>query len=159
MAMEVSSVHEPWSDDELLARLAEAQAEAETVPRDFIEAGKAAYAWRNIDAELAELVYDSALEAHSGATVRAEQAHLRALTFTSSALTIEIEVTGEALLGQVIPLQAGEVEVITPAGSTQVELIDDVGCFTIRPVPVGGSFRLRCRTASGSVISTDWLNV
>lgn len=151
-------MHRPSSDDELLAWLAEAQAEAESVPRDFIEAGQAAYSWRNIDAELAELVYDSALEAHSGAPVRTEQAHLRALTFASSALTVEIEITGEALLGQVMPHQAGEVEVVTRAGSTQVEPIDDVGCFTIRPVPAG-SFRMHCRTASGSVISTDWLSV
>jgi hypothetical protein len=158
MKVEVSLVPRQWSDDELLAQLAEAQAAAESVPRDFIEAGKAAYAWRNIDAELAELVYDSALEAHAGAAVRAEQAHLRAFTFTSSALTIEIEVTDKALLGQLVPLQAGEVEVVTPTGSTRVEPIDDVGCFTIRPVPVG-SFRLHCRTASGAVISTGWLNL
>ena len=147
-----------WSDDELLAQLAEAQAVAESVPREFIQAGKAAYAWRNIDAELAELVYDSALEAHAGASVRAEQAHLRAFTFTSSALTIEIEVTDKAMLGQVVPVQAGEVEVLTPAGSAQVEPIDDVGCFTVRPVPVG-SFRLNCRTDGGTVISTGWLSL
>lgn len=147
----------PWNDDELLAWLAEAQAAAENVPRDFIEAGKAAYAWRNIDAELAELVYDSAVDAHADATVRTEQAHLRAFTFTSSALTIEIEVTDEALLGQIVPLQGGEVEVVTSAGSIQVEHIDDVGCFTIRPVPAG-SFRLHCRMADGLAISTGWLN-
>jgi hypothetical protein len=146
-----------WDDDELLARLAEAQVAAASVPRDFIEAGKAAYAWRTIDAELAELVYDSALEAQSGVIVRAEEAHLRSFTFTSSAVTIEIEVTDRALLGQLVPLQAGEVEVVTSAGSTQVELIDEVGCFTIRPVPAG-SFRLHCRTATGLFVSTGWLS-
>jgi hypothetical protein len=30
------------------------------VPADFIEVGMAAYAWHNIDAELAALTYDSA---------------------------------------------------------------------------------------------------
>ena len=146
-----------WDDDELLAQLAEAQAAAASVPRDFIEAGKAAYAWRTIDAELAELVYDSALEAQSGAGVRDEEAQLRSFTFTSSALTIEIEVTDKALLGQLVPLQAGEVEVVSSAGSSQVEPIDEVGCFTIRPVPAG-SFRLRCRTATGLSVSTGWLS-
>ena len=146
-----------WDDDELLAQVAEAQAAAASVPRDFIEAGKAAYAWRTIDAELAELVYDSALEAQSGAGVRAEEAQLRSFTFTSSALTIEIEVTDKALLGQLVPLQAGEVEVVSSAGSSRVEPIDEVGCFTIRPVPAG-SFRLHCRTATGLFVSTGWLS-
>jgi|SRR5215813_8790368 len=149
----------PWDDDELLLRLAEAQQAAKSVPRDFIEAGKAAYDWRNIDAELAELVDGSALEeAGLAGHVRAEEAHLRALTFTSTALTIEIEVTGDALLGQLVPLQAGEVEVITQAGRAQRERIDDVGCFTIRPIP-DGSFRIHCRTASGAFVATGWLNV
>lgn len=148
-----------WDDDELLAQLAEAQAAAASVPRDFIDAGKAAYAWRNIDAELAELVYDSALEeAQLVGQIRAEQAQLRALTFTTPALTIEIEVTGEALLGQLVPPEAGEVKVITPAGEVQAEPIDDVGCFTIRPVPAG-SFRIHCHTASGTFVATNWLNL
>jgi len=149
----------PWDDDELLVRLAGAQQAAESVPRDFIEAGKAAYAWRNIDAELAELVCGSAPE-EAGLTghLWAEEAHLRALTFTSTALTIEIEVTGDALLGQLIPLQAGEVEVTTQTGRAQRERIDDCGCFTIRPIP-DGPFRIRCRTADGAFISTNWLNL
>ena len=125
----------PWDDDELLARLAEAQQAAESVPREFIEAGKAAYAWRTIDAELAELVYDSAMEeVQLAGQIRAEQAHLRALTFTTSDLTLEIEVTAEAMLGQLVPPEAGEVEVITRAGKAQQEPIDDVGGFTIREI-------------------------
>jgi hypothetical protein len=149
----------PWDDDELLVRLAEAQRAAESVPRDFIEAGKAAYAWHNIDAELAELVYGSALEEASLAGhARAEEAHLRALTFTSTALTIGIEVAGEALLGQLVPPQAGEVEVTTRAGRAQRERIDDGGCFTIRPIP-DGSFRIHCRTAAGALIRTNWLSL
>jgi len=149
----------PWDDDELLVRLAEARQAAGSVSRDFIEAGKAAYAWRNIDAELSELVYGSALEEASLAGhARAEEAHLRAVTFASAALTIEIEVAGEALLGQLIPLQAGEVEVTTQAGRAQRERIDACGCFTIRPIP-DGPFRIHCRTASGALISTSWLNL
>ena len=149
----------PWDDDELLAMLAEAQQAAESVPREFIEAGKAAYAWRTIDAELAKLVYDSAMEeVQLAGQVRAEQAQLRALTFTTSELTLEIEVTAEALLGQLVPPEPGEVEVITSKGKAQQAPIDDVGCFTIRPVPAG-SFRLHCRTASGVFVVTNWLNL
>jgi len=155
----MSSVPRRWDDDEILARLAEAQRAADSVPADFIEAGKAAYAWRDIDAELADLVYDSALEeGYAVAGVRAERAQLRALTFTSAALTIEIEITDDALLGQIVPLEAGEVEVIAREGPARVVPIDDIGCFTVRPVPAG-SFRLSCRTVSGTAIATSWLNL
>ena len=34
-------------------------APAEAVPPEFVEAGKNAFAWHNIDAELAQLTYDS----------------------------------------------------------------------------------------------------
>jgi len=158
MAVEVSPVAKPWNDDEIMGRLAQAWQAVGDVPADFIAAGKAAFAWRDIDSELAELVYDSALEEElSAAPVRAERAHLRAMTFTATDLTIEIEITGEALLGQVVPMQDGEVEVITHEGKAQTGLIDDIGGFTIRPLPVG-PFRLNCRTAGGS-ISTSWLNI
>lgn len=158
MAVEVSPVAKQWNDDEIMGRLAQARQAVGGVPADFIAAGKSAYAWRDIDSELARLIFDSALEEElSAAPVRAERAHLRAMTFTSTNLTIEIEITGESLLGQVVPMQEGEVEVITPAGKAQTGLIDDIGGFVIRPLPVG-SFRLNCRTAGGS-ISTSWLNI
>jgi hypothetical protein len=157
--VEVISMPSPWDDDEILARLREAQRAADGVPRDFIEMGKAAYTWRDIDTELAELAYDSALEeAGAAGHVRTERAHLRSLTFTSDALTIEIEITGDAMLGQVVPLQTGEIEVRTPTGTAGTALIDDIGCFTVRPIPVG-SFRLNCRTAKGLCVSTSWLTL
>jgi hypothetical protein len=152
--VEMSAMPSPWNDDEILARLAQARQAADGVPRDFIAAGKAAYSWCDIGAELA---YDSALgEGHTPARVPAERAHLRALTFTSDALTIEIEITDDAILGQVVPLQTGEVEVNTPVGTAGAALIDDIGCFTVRPIPVG-SFRLHCRTTDGMCTLTSWL--
>src|SRR5260370_1588148 len=94
----------PWDDDELLARLAEARQAADRVPREFIEAGKAAYAWRDIDAQLAELLYDSALEeAQLARQMRAAQAQLRALTSTPAALTVAIPVSHEPLPAQLGP--------------------------------------------------------
>ncbi|MFC7111302.1 hypothetical protein ACFQQB_69425 [Nonomuraea rubra] len=104
---------EAWDDHELLARLRAAIEAAEAVPRDFVEAGKSAFAWREIDldmelAELAELTYDSAMHREEeAAALRADSAVLRALTFAATQLTIELEITEGALLGQVVPPQAG----------------------------------------------------
>src|SRR5438067_11605699 len=107
---EVHAVPDTWDDEQLLAALRGAMAEDEAVPPEFIELGKNAYAWHNIDAELAQLTYDSSREPHGALTVRAEAAPVRALTFASARLTIELEVTEDSL-GQVIPAQAGLIEI------------------------------------------------
>jgi len=143
-----------WNDDDqLLAVLKDALRTEEAQPREFVEAGKAAYAWRTVDAELAALTYDSAGDAGLVGVTRSESATLRALTFASADLTIELEVTPEALLGQITPVQAGSVSVQVGTAEVSSAPIDELGFFTIRPVPAG-AFRLLCRTASGAAVLT-----
>ena len=48
-----------WDDRRLLAALSEAMKARQAVPSWFVETGKNAYAWHNIDAELAQLTDDS----------------------------------------------------------------------------------------------------
>jgi hypothetical protein len=149
-----------WSDDDqLFGALDDALRGARAVPRSFVEAGKAAYTWHDVDAELAALTYDSALdEEHVLAASRAEPAPLRALTFASAELTVEIEVTDDALLGQIVPPQPGELEARLADGQVTTAPVDELGCFVIRPIP-SGSFRLHCRTAGGAAVLTDWLTL
>lgn len=150
-----------WEDDDqLLAALGEALRSERSVPAEFIAMGKAAWAWADIDAELAILTYDSAFEAAEAelAGVRSEPARLRYLTFTSGELTLEIEVTDEALLGQLIPPGQGEVEVRTADGAVAPAVIDQAGGFTVRPVP-RSSFRLYCHVANGVNALTNWLTL
>jgi hypothetical protein len=151
-----------WPDDEqLLAALGDAVQEVQDVPRDFIEAGKAAYAWRTIDAELAALTYDSALSGTAEADglipagTRAEPAVLRGLTFTSDRLTVEIQIGTDGLLGQIAPPQAGQAEVQFVTGGSTVVPIDEIGWFALRPAP-GAAFRLRLRTGGDDVL-TSWV--
>jgi len=146
-------VRDIWDDERLLAALKEALEADEAVPPEFIELGKKAYAWHNIDAELAQLTYDSSREPQAGLSLRAEAASIRALTFTSAHLTIELEVSEDSVLGQVIPAQPGVVEIQGREGTTAAIEADDVGCFLIRPIP-DSPFRLRFRTADGSDILT-----
>jgi hypothetical protein len=151
----------PWwsDDDQLLAALDEALRAEHAVPRAFVEAGKATYTWHDIDAELAALTYDSAVDTGAlEAVTRADPAPLRALTFASAELTIELELTSAALLGQVVPAQPGEVEVRSADGRIVTAPIDEIGTFVIRPLP-SGSFRLHCRTATGTKVLTDWISL
>ena len=142
-----------WDDEQLLAALREALGADENVPPEFIELGKNAYAWHNIDAELAQLTYDSSHEPDHALSLRAEAASIRALTFTSAHLTIELEVSEDSVLGQVIPAQSGVIEIQGREGTTAATEADEVGCFLIRPIP-DSPFRLRFRTADDTDILT-----
>lgn len=148
-----------WEDDDLVAALREAVRARQAVPDEFVEAGKSAFAWRNIDAELARLTYDSVRDLELAAGVRAEQATIRALTFTSARLTIELEVTSSALVGQIVPAQTATIIVQPGAAGTQTEVrADEIGCFTIHPIPAG-AFRLQCRTETGTEVMTGWFTI
>jgi hypothetical protein len=127
------------------------------VPEWFVETGKNAYAWHNIDAELAQLTYDSASERDAVSAVRSETASIRALTFTSAQLSVELEVTTGSLVGQIIPPRAGTLEVHTTAGVAS-SLMDEIGCFAVTPIP-NSPFRLRCRTEDGTDVLTGWITL
>ncbi len=147
-----------WDDERLLVALREAMRARQAVPSWFVETGKNAYAWHNIDAELAQLIYDSKSDRLGAAVMRSETASIRALTFTSAHLSLELEVTESSLLGQIIPPRAGTVEIHTRAGATTTTEVDEIGCFAVDPIPAG-PFRLRCRTADGADVLTGWITI
>jgi hypothetical protein len=89
--------------------------------------------------------------------VRSEAASIRALTFTSAQLSIELEVTAGSLVGQIIPPRAGTLEVHTTAGVTSAP-VDEIGCFAVAPIPTS-PFRLRCRTEDGADVLTGWITL
>ena len=146
-----------WDDDELLAALGEAIKAQDPVPSWFVQTGKNAYAWHSIDADLAQLTYDSRADEDADAVVRSETATIRALTFTSAHLSIELEVADGSLLGQVVPAQAGTLETRTKAGMT-TSPVDEGGFFAVEPIPPG-PFRLRFRTTDGADVITGWITL
>lgn len=152
-----------WDDEQLLAALSEAMATRQAVPSWVVETGKNAYAWHRIDAELAQLTYDSSMNDSSttqsrSATGPPETAVIRAMNFSSAHLSVELEVTETCLLGQVSPPQSGTIETQTSAGSVTSTSLDEVGSFAIDPVPPS-PFRLRCRPADGTDALTGWITL
>src|SRR4029078_12497039 len=123
---EAARVLDSWTDDQLLAGLGAAIRARQAVPDALVEVGKGAYAWHRIDAELAQLTYDSM--AALPAALRSETPSIRALTLTSPHLSIELEVSEDCLLGQVIPPRAGTLEAQTGAGASTETMVDESGC-------------------------------
>jgi hypothetical protein len=148
-----------WQDDEVLlhdlvAALRHADAAGQPLPDPRAEQmADAAWAWRDLDAELAALVHDSALEGASG--MRAARVTTRTLMFMSGPHGVDIEVTDDALVGQLCPAEVGSVVLVTLAGEQAPVETDEYGSFVLDRPAEGGVLRLRCRSASG-VLVTDW---
>jgi hypothetical protein len=157
------NVREDWDDEPLLTALRDSVRAREEVPAWFTAAGQGAYAWHNIDAQLAQLTYDSSRDQDlegvmRSAGTRSEPASIHTLTFSSACLSIELEVTAHSLIGQIIPPREGRMEQQASDGETATARIDEIGCFYIQPVP-RGSFRLRCRTDDGLDVVTNWFTL
>lgn len=144
-----------WNDDEgLLADLGAALRARREVPDRLVQIGKEAFAWHQVDVELAGLIYDSA-SCTPLAGSRAGPGDRRALTFVTAELTIELEVAPDALSGQLVPPQQGTVDVHTKDGSAASAEADEVGWFVVRPRP-SGLCCLRVSTADGRQVRTEW---
>ncbi|MDQ1483062.1 MAG: hypothetical protein QOF35_1138 [Actinomycetota bacterium] len=146
-----------WSnDDDLLAALGDALRSAGPVPRSVTLSGRAAWTWRNIDAELATLVFDSDLE--GAVSVRGEElTGARLLIFEGGqGSSVEFEVGEDGLVGQLLPPVTGEVSLLSAAGDAVETATDELGCFVL-PLPVG-AFRLVCRSPE-STFTTDWVRL
>ena len=153
------------ADDELIARLRRIAAEADPVPQFLLSAARAAFALRDIDARVAELVRDSLVDApatpvRAGGTARGEEA--RMLSFEAGDAAIECEVMARAgerdIRGQLSGAQAATIEAEV-AGSPPVSVtVATHGWFTVRGLP-SGPFRLRCQTADGETLVTSWTSV
>jgi len=150
----------PLSDaesDELLDRLTRLAAVHDPVPQAVVDAAIASENWRDIDAELAELVFDSAVD---GAMVGARGVlDGRQLTFEAPGMTVELEVLGEParIQGQLVPAGEADVEILHPRGSVSVHA-DPLGHFRADGVPEGPvSLRCRVEGSEAPVTSTDWV--
>lgn len=149
---------ESWDDEQLLAALKEALRAGRAVPPGFVEAGRSAYAWRNIDAELASLTYDSVRDTEPTPHLGSETASIRTLTFTSAHVIIELEVSEESLLGQLIPAREGTIEIQTRDGVVAMVRVDKFGWFPIHPIPAS-PFRLQYHATDGLDVLTGWITL
>lgn len=149
------------ADDEMTTVLRRIGNETDGVPEHVLAGARAAFAWRTIDAELAALAHDSAVD---GALAVRGQESPRLLSFTAPQITVDVEVTEigdhRRLLGQLVPPAATRLEVRHAEGMTPVEA-DDLGRFVAEHLPPG-PVSIRCHLASAErpvVVDTDWLTI
>ncbi len=145
-------------DDELADELRRLAARLDPVPPELLAGAAGAFAWRDIDAELAELVFDSLLDAEEAALVRGSPER-RMVSFTGGGLTVDVEVTStgsaRTIMGQIVPPQRGAVDIRRQQETITIEA-DDLGRFQSGPLPAG-PLSLRLRPAEGAPVVTDWL--
>jgi hypothetical protein len=131
---------------------------ADPVPSTVVDAARAAYTWRTIDAELAELTADSAVAA---AGVRSSSAP-RLLTFEGAGVEVEVEVAQTSstrrLSGQLVPVGPAHVTVRW-AGGTRETAADDLGRFAVDGIPAGSVSLLVLRTGAEHPIVTSWISI
>jgi hypothetical protein len=146
-------------DDELFEELASVIRRSDPLPADVSDFARSALGWRRLDAELAELLEDSALESDAAALARGSGD--RAMTFRSADLTIDVAIHAGMLLGQLAPQASASVDLqaedATVASSTQTDVL---GRFRFN-LGTDGRFRLRVvrHEPSGRAVETSWFTV
>jgi hypothetical protein len=159
-------------DDDLLAELRSLFAEIDPPDPVLLDQARLAFGWRTIDADLAELAYDSLADHEVMAAVRDGSlvgSGPRLLGFGTElageddGLAVEVEVSVErgrpTLVGQLMPPTPATVSVQRFGDALEAAVVlpaDDLGRFRIDPVP-SGPVRLRIDTGV-RIIETSWVS-
>jgi hypothetical protein len=132
------------------------------VPQLLEDGARAAFTWRTVDAELAELMRDSAeAEEEAGSLVRGGHGP-RQLSFESPRLGIELEVTATGprerrLEGQLLPPAAATVTVERPGEDGLSVQADELGRFVLDGLRAGV---VRLHVAlRGAQIAIPWTTI
>lgn len=144
-------------DENLLIALGRAVEAADPVPETVLVGARAAFVWRTIDAELAEIAFDSAEDL---AGVRGDEVN-RQVTFRAPGVEIEVMVIDNGsrrLVGQLVPPASADVVLHTEDGEWTVSA-DRLGRFAfddLRP----GRARLAILGAEGQrLVQTEWVTL
>jgi hypothetical protein len=149
-------------DEVLIRRLRRIAAEADPVPDSLYVAARAAFALRDLDARVAQLVRDSAMDQPLIAVRAPRDSDARMLSFETGETVIECEISVRAgtrdISGQ---LTGGTAASMAAEVAGQPPVRADVGAhgfFAVRGLPPG-PLRLKCQLADGATIATSWTPV
>ena len=149
------------SDRVLLLELGRVAHTADPVPDLVFDAAYAAFALRDLDAELARLVEDTSMAA---AGVRSSGTDTRLLSFETEHISIELQVTSlngrSTLLGQVVPvpLAGTSIRLDVKDGTQFTVPVDDLGGFRFDDV-IPGLVRLHVTVPGAAAVTTQWAHL
>jgi hypothetical protein len=137
-------------------------AHLDPVPQLLDDGARAAFGWRTVDADIAELLRDSADATDDAALLVRSGGGPRQLSFESPQLGIEIEVTETGprerrLAGQLLPPADATVTVERPGEDPLSVQADDLGRFVLEGLRAGA---LRLHIAlRGAQIAIPWTSI
>ncbi len=137
-------------------------AHLDPVPQLLDDAARAAFGWRTVDAEIAELLRDSADATDDAALLVRSGGGPRQLSFESPQLGIELEVTETGprerrLAGQLLPPADATVTVERPGEESLSVQADDLGRFVLDGLRAGA---VRLHVAlGGAQIAIPWTSI
>lgn len=147
-----------FDDEGLVDQLRMTVADIDPVPEMVMEAARAAFAMRALDAELAELVRDSYDNPVGAYAVRAAGlTEVRMLSFEVGPLTVELQVTDQNRSLDLVAHVAGvELAAAWLETDTRVRELDtDDGLLFVENVP-SGRIRFRLSAVDGRNYHTSW---
>ncbi len=139
----------PMNDDNLLSLLGETLAD-DRPPPDAIEAAYAAFGWRTLDADLAQLIEDSQVEVVGFR----EAAFSRIVGYETDFGTIEVSIDNDLFQIELSPVPV-KVMLDQTSGSRELAL-DDAGRASASGM--SGPVRFEITWAEGSAL-TPWLTL
>jgi hypothetical protein len=147
-----------FSDDELVVLVARMLTFDDVVPQDAVRTAELLGELGSVDAELANLTFDSLTEA-AALVVRADESGRRVVVFETGSVRIDVElvagVDDEQVIGQIEPVGAGASVVAEGVHEQRSTTCDARGRFRM-PLPPG-MVRFRVDTGSAEVV-TPWLS-
>jgi hypothetical protein len=128
------------------------------VPSEVTLAARSAIAWRDMDAKIAELLYDSAEQSLETAGVRSIDGP-QMLSFGSGDVSVELQITrgddGLRIVGQISPAAVEGVDIFHRGGTTIVSP-NATGSFSAGPV-LPGPLSVRVRLPGDGAVQTVWI--
>jgi hypothetical protein len=142
-------------DSNILAILRRGLEVTDSAPSDVSEFAKAVFRWRDIDAELAQLDFDS-VDEEAPTGVRSSIT-ARMLSFQAGrwVLDVEYDESSRRLIGQIEPATAFRVDLHSAGTFFSVDS-DERGRFEAEGI-LSGPLSLVLRFPGGPVIKTQWV--
>ena len=146
--------------DAALRALGEALQAVDGPPPEVVSQAKLVFTWRTVDAELAELTFDSLV--HGAAAGVRSGGTARTVTFETPAVVIDAEIAASGdrfdLIGSLSPLADAALSIERPGGGEAPVAIDDLGRFHLVGLEPG-TVRFVVRAGVAARVVTDWFGL